>query len=173
MKRIIHTFVIAFQFIILSAVLTACKEDDGNISSPQEVTPSFFWKGVHFSWKRTTVGVLPALPTASPLAISIKNANTISHGTAVREQEKDKRHFKDSRSRKETANHPSRRIAHRRHQWNVLQHPFPKRRSNGYIAILQITMQEQTECHKTTIIKLVIYRLCSFDKLKETPRIAS
>lgn len=48
MKRIIHTFVIAFQFIILSAVLTACKEDDGNISSPQEVTPSFFWEGSSF-----------------------------------------------------------------------------------------------------------------------------
>ena len=39
MKRIIHTFVIAFQFIILSAVLTA---------SPQEVTPSFFWEGSSF-----------------------------------------------------------------------------------------------------------------------------
>jgi lipoprotein len=48
MKRIIHTFVIAFQFIILSAVLTACKEDDGNISSPQEATPSFFWEGSSF-----------------------------------------------------------------------------------------------------------------------------
>ena len=48
MKRIIHTFVITFQFIILSAVLTACKEDDGNISSPQEVTPSFFWEGSSF-----------------------------------------------------------------------------------------------------------------------------
>lgn len=48
MKRIIHTFVIAFQFIILSAVLTACKEDDGNISSPQKVTPSFFWEGSSF-----------------------------------------------------------------------------------------------------------------------------
>lgn len=78
MKRIIHTFVIAFQFIILSAVLTACKEDDGNISSPQEVTPSFFWEGSSFSWKRTTVGVLPALPTASPLAISIKSQYHLS-----------------------------------------------------------------------------------------------
>ena len=49
MKRIIHTFVIAFQFIILSAGLPpACKEDDGNISSPQEVTPSFFWEGSSF-----------------------------------------------------------------------------------------------------------------------------
>ena len=48
MKRIIHTFVIAFQFIIVSPVLTACKEDDGNISSPQEVTPSFFWEGSSF-----------------------------------------------------------------------------------------------------------------------------
>ena len=48
MKSIIHPFVIAFQFIILSAVLTACKEDDGNISSPQEVTPSFFWEGSSF-----------------------------------------------------------------------------------------------------------------------------
>ena len=91
MKRIIHTFVIAFQFIILSAILTACKEDDGNISSSPHLRkslPHSSGKGVHFSWKRTTVGVLPALPTASPLAISIKNANTISHGTAVREQEK-------------------------------------------------------------------------------------
>ena len=154
MKRIIHTFVIAFQFIILSAVLTACKEDDGNISSPQEVTPSFFWEGSSFQ-----------LETDNGWGIT-RFANRVALS-------KDKRYFKDSRSRKETADHPSRRIAHRRHQWNVLQHPFPKRRSNGYIAILQITMQEQTECHKTTIIKLVIYRLCSFDKLKETPRIAS
>lgn len=88
MKRIIHTFVITFQFIILSAVLTACKEDDGNISSPQEVTPSFFWEGSSFQLEADNGWGIPALPTASPLAISIKNANTISHGTAVREQEK-------------------------------------------------------------------------------------
>ena len=123
MKRIIHTFVIAFQFIILSAVLTACKEDDGNISSPQEVTPSFFWEGSSFQ-----------LEADNGWSIT-RFANRVALSN-FHQKCQYKRYFKDIRSRKETANHPSRRIAHRRHQWNVLQHPFPKRRSNGYIAIL-------------------------------------
>ena len=86
MKRIIHTFVIAFQFIILSAVLTACKEDDGNISSPQEATPSFFWEGSSFQLEADNGWSITRF--ANRVALSIKNANTISHGTAVREQEK-------------------------------------------------------------------------------------
>ena len=48
MKKIMHTPVLACLLFFLSAVLTACKEDDGNISSPQEVTPSFFWEGSSF-----------------------------------------------------------------------------------------------------------------------------
>lgn len=44
MRRIIHTFILAFQFIILPAVFTACKDDSGNISPLQEVTPAFSWE---------------------------------------------------------------------------------------------------------------------------------
>mgnify|MGYP007135766376 CR=1 FL=1 len=44
MRRIIHTFILAFQFIILPAVFTACKDDGGNISPLQEVTPAFSWE---------------------------------------------------------------------------------------------------------------------------------
>ena len=44
MRRIIHTFILAFQFIIFPAVFTACKDDSGNISPLQEVTPAFSWE---------------------------------------------------------------------------------------------------------------------------------
>ena len=44
MRRIIHTFILAFQFIILPAVFTACKDDGGNISPLQEVTHAFSWE---------------------------------------------------------------------------------------------------------------------------------
>lgn len=43
MKKIIRTSVIAFRFIILSAVLTACNENDRNDSPLREVTPAFSW----------------------------------------------------------------------------------------------------------------------------------
>lgn len=88
MKRIIHTFVIAFQFIILSAILTACKEDDGNISSPQEVTPSFFWEGSSFQLEADNGWGITRFANRVALSNFHQNANTISHGTAVREQEK-------------------------------------------------------------------------------------
>lgn len=44
MRRIIHTFILAFQFIILPVVFTACKDDGGNISPLQEATPAFSWE---------------------------------------------------------------------------------------------------------------------------------
>ena len=72
MRRIIHTFILAFQFIILPAVFTACKDDSGNISPLQEVT----------------AGELPAFPTVLHLATLIKNASTTSHGTVVLVREK-------------------------------------------------------------------------------------
>ena len=81
MRRIIHTFILAFQFIILPAVFTACKDDGGNISPLQEVTPAF-------CWKRITAGELPAFPTVLHLATLVKSASTTSHGTVVLVREK-------------------------------------------------------------------------------------
>ena len=85
MRRIIHTFILAFQFIILPAVFTACKDDGGNISPLQEVTPG---KRIHFCWKRITAGELPAFPTVLHLATLVKSASTTSHGTVVPVREK-------------------------------------------------------------------------------------
>ena len=82
MRRIIHTFILAFQFIILPAVFTACKDDSGNIS------PLSLGKRIHFCWKRITAGELPAFPTVLHLATLIKNASTTSHGTVVLVREK-------------------------------------------------------------------------------------
>lgn len=44
MKSIIHTLAAAFRIIILLTVLTACKDDDGHISSGREATPTFSWQ---------------------------------------------------------------------------------------------------------------------------------
>ena len=44
MRRIIHTFILAFQFIILPAVFTAWKDDGGNIYPRQELTPAISWE---------------------------------------------------------------------------------------------------------------------------------
>ena len=88
MRRIIHTFILAFQFIILPAVFTACNYDGGNISPLQEATPHSLGKRIHFCWKRITAGELPAFPTVLHLATLVKNASTTSHGTVVPVREK-------------------------------------------------------------------------------------
>ena len=61
MRRIIHTFILAFQFIILPAVFTACKDDGGNISPLQEVTPAFSWEETDNGWGITRFSNLIAL----------------------------------------------------------------------------------------------------------------
>ena len=89
MRRIIHTFILAFQFIILPAVFTACKDDSGNISPLQEVTPAFSWEENSFLLETDNgCGELPAFPTVLHLATLIKNASTTSHGTVVLVREK-------------------------------------------------------------------------------------
>ena len=84
MRRIIHTFILAFQFIILPAVFTACKDDGGFKKS----LPHSLGKRIHFCWKRITAGELPAFPTVLHLATLVKSASTTSHGTVVPVREK-------------------------------------------------------------------------------------
>ena len=129
MRRIIHTFILAFQFIILPAVFTACKDDSGNISPLQEVTPAFSWEENSFLLETDNGWGI----TRFSNRIALSNFNGLWYVKAT-----------VSRRRKETANHPARQTAHRRYRRNVLQYPFPKRRKNRHIAIIQIAMPEQT-----------------------------
>lgn len=47
MKRIVRTLSVGIRLIVLLAVLTACKEDEG-ITRQQEVTPAFAWEDNSF-----------------------------------------------------------------------------------------------------------------------------
>lgn len=145
MRRIIHTFILAFQFIILPAVFTACKDDGGNISPLQEVTPAFSWEENSFLLETDNGWGI----TRFSNRIALSNFSQKAPVPPLMERwfwcgRKDRRCPEDSRSRKETANHPARQTAHRRYRRNVLQYPFPKRRKNRHIAIIQIAMPEQT-----------------------------
>lgn len=88
MRRIIHTFILAFQFIILPAVFTACKDDSGNISPLQEVTPAFSWEENSFLLETVTAWGITRFSNRIALSNFNKNASTTSHGTVVLVREK-------------------------------------------------------------------------------------
>ena len=79
MRRIIHTFILAFQFIILPAAI---------FPRFKKSLPHSLGKRIHFCWKRITAGELPAFPTVLHLATLVKSASTTSHGTVVPVREK-------------------------------------------------------------------------------------
>ena len=85
MRRIIHTFILAFQFIILPAVFTACKDDGGNISPLQEVTPAFSWEENSFLLETDNGWGITRFSNRIAL---VKSASTTSHGTVVPVREK-------------------------------------------------------------------------------------
>ena len=88
MRRIIHTFILAFQFIILPVVFTACKDDGSNISPLQEATPAFSWEENSFLLETDNGWGITRFSTVLHLATLVKNASTTSHGTVVPVREK-------------------------------------------------------------------------------------
>ena len=89
-------------------MFTACKDDGGNISPLQEVTPAFSWEENSFLLETDNGWGITRFSNRIALSNLVKSASTTSHGTVVPVREKKtKRCPEDSRSRKETANHPA------------------------------------------------------------------